>query len=268
MWCCEIPPSSSWEENMHVCSEPCLPFPECVCFLSCFLTGKKRGGLSRRAVPPSRHFHRCRGEDGCTAAAAADVQRWSSASLLGGPEECLQWTLPVPEDRSGPGSGDAPLSRRSPTTFCLSQKPFDVGHPGTLHQFYISLQEWSLFTGCRFSCSQGSAWRSCITTSTSRPPLVPKGRRMSRGAATGTTGWESAFFCRRAWTEFLLELVLFCLCAFMQPLMDCAVCYKTLREDIEPEPKPYVHCIHKTVLTQVRPRSWPLSQVVHIFTFF
>lgn len=54
-------------------------------------------------------------------------------------------------------------------------------------------------------------------------------------------------------TELLLELALSSLCALVQPLIDCAVCYKTLREEIEPQPKPYVHCIHKTALTQVRP---------------
>lgn len=48
--------------------------------------------------------------------------------------------------------------------------------------------------------------------------------------------------------EFLLQPAL-----FVQPLIDCAVCYKTLREEIEPQPKPYVHCIPKTALTQVRP---------------
>lgn len=37
----------------------------------------------------------------------------------------------------------------------------------------------------------------------------------------------------------------------MQPLIDCAVCYKTYRDQIEQEPKPYVHCVHKTALTQV-----------------
>lgn len=45
--------------------------------------------------------------------------------------------------------------------------------------------------------------------------------------------------------------VLFSLCAFMQPLIDCAVCYKTFREEIEQEPKPYVHCVHKPALTEV-----------------
>lgn len=58
-------------------------------------------------------------------------------------------------------------------------------------------------------------------------------------------------------TELLLELALSSLCALVQPLIDCAVCYKTLREEIEPQPKPYVHCIHKTALTQVR--TPPLS---------
>lgn len=40
----------------------------------------------------------------------------------------------------------------------------------------------------------------------------------------------------------------------VQPLIDCAVCYKTLRDQIEPEPRPYVHCVHRTALTQVQPR--------------
>ncbi|KAE8279740.1 hypothetical protein D5F01_LYC21869 [Larimichthys crocea] len=35
-----------------------------------------------------------------------------------------------------------------------------------------------------------------------------------------------------------------------RPLIDCAVCYKTFREEIEQDPKPYIHCIHKTSLTQ------------------
>ncbi|XP_034428612.1 uncharacterized protein LOC117754067 [Hippoglossus hippoglossus] len=35
-----------------------------------------------------------------------------------------------------------------------------------------------------------------------------------------------------------------------RPLVDCAVCYKTFREEIEQEPKPYVHCIHKPALTE------------------
>ncbi|XP_078018875.1 uncharacterized protein LOC144458917 [Epinephelus lanceolatus] len=35
-----------------------------------------------------------------------------------------------------------------------------------------------------------------------------------------------------------------------RPLIDCAVCYKTFRGEIEQEPKPYVHCIHKPTLTE------------------
>uniref|UniRef100_A0A665UAC8 Retinoic acid receptor responder protein 2 n=1 Tax=Echeneis naucrates TaxID=173247 RepID=A0A665UAC8_ECHNA len=35
-----------------------------------------------------------------------------------------------------------------------------------------------------------------------------------------------------------------------RPLIDCAVCYKTFGGQIEPEPAPYVHCIHKPVLTE------------------
>ncbi|KAK7881697.1 hypothetical protein WMY93_030106 [Mugilogobius chulae] len=36
-----------------------------------------------------------------------------------------------------------------------------------------------------------------------------------------------------------------------RPLMDCAVCYKTSMDQIEQEPKPYVHCIQKPRLTEL-----------------
>lgn len=35
-----------------------------------------------------------------------------------------------------------------------------------------------------------------------------------------------------------------------RPLMDCAVCYKTMADEIESNPKPYVHCIQKPRLTE------------------
>ncbi|XP_012705519.2 uncharacterized protein LOC105915826 [Fundulus heteroclitus] len=35
-----------------------------------------------------------------------------------------------------------------------------------------------------------------------------------------------------------------------RPLIDCAVCYKTFRGEIEEEPAPYIHCVHKPVLTE------------------
>ncbi|GAA6215135.1 uncharacterized protein LOC122867082 [Lates japonicus] len=35
-----------------------------------------------------------------------------------------------------------------------------------------------------------------------------------------------------------------------RPLIDCAVCYKTFQGEIEPDPKPHVHCIHKPALTE------------------
>ncbi|XP_068438344.1 uncharacterized protein si:ch1073-406l10.2 [Clinocottus analis] len=35
-----------------------------------------------------------------------------------------------------------------------------------------------------------------------------------------------------------------------RPLIDCAVCYKTFQGEIEQEPKPYVHCVHKPALTE------------------
>lgn len=34
-----------------------------------------------------------------------------------------------------------------------------------------------------------------------------------------------------------------------KPLMDCAVCYKTVNEQMESSPKPYVHCIQKPRFT-------------------
>lgn len=37
----------------------------------------------------------------------------------------------------------------------------------------------------------------------------------------------------------------------LQPLMDCAVCYKTVNGQIDSPPKPYVHCIQKPRLTEV-----------------
>ncbi|XP_067290500.1 uncharacterized protein zgc:195173 [Pseudorasbora parva] len=41
-------------------------------------------------------------------------------------------------------------------------------------------------------------------------------------------------------------------CAFRndRPLIDCGICYKTYDGEIQSEPKPYVHCIHKPQLTQ------------------
>uniref|UniRef100_A0A8C6U4R9 Retinoic acid receptor responder protein 2 n=1 Tax=Neogobius melanostomus TaxID=47308 RepID=A0A8C6U4R9_9GOBI len=35
-----------------------------------------------------------------------------------------------------------------------------------------------------------------------------------------------------------------------RPVIDCAVCYKTFGGNIEAEPKPYVHCVHKPSLTE------------------
>uniref|UniRef100_A0AAQ5XK25 Retinoic acid receptor responder protein 2 n=1 Tax=Amphiprion ocellaris TaxID=80972 RepID=A0AAQ5XK25_AMPOC len=36
-----------------------------------------------------------------------------------------------------------------------------------------------------------------------------------------------------------------------RPLMDCAVCYKTVGDEMETNPKPYVHCIQRPRLTEV-----------------
>ncbi|KAI3355375.1 hypothetical protein L3Q82_018219 [Scortum barcoo] len=35
-----------------------------------------------------------------------------------------------------------------------------------------------------------------------------------------------------------------------RPVMDCAVCYKTLDDQIEANPKPYIHCIQRPRLTE------------------
>lgn len=49
--------------------------------------------------------------------------------------------------------------------------------------------------------------------------------------------------------------ILACLFMTWQPLMDCAICYKTANNVMEANPKPYVHCIQKPRLTPVFVRS-------------
>lgn len=41
-------------------------------------------------------------------------------------------------------------------------------------------------------------------------------------------------------------------CAFRndRPMIDCAICYKIYAGEIEKDPKPYVHCVHKPALTE------------------
>ncbi|XP_056594029.1 uncharacterized protein zgc:195173 [Triplophysa dalaica] len=41
-------------------------------------------------------------------------------------------------------------------------------------------------------------------------------------------------------------------CAFRndRPLIDCGICYKMHRGEIQNEPKPYIHCVYKPKLTQ------------------
>lgn len=36
-----------------------------------------------------------------------------------------------------------------------------------------------------------------------------------------------------------------------QPMIDCAICYKTFQGDIEAEPKPYLNCLRKPSVTPV-----------------
>ncbi|KAM4606394.1 uncharacterized protein ACJ7VT_016601 [Polymixia lowei] len=35
-----------------------------------------------------------------------------------------------------------------------------------------------------------------------------------------------------------------------RPLIDCTACYKTFSGEIEQEPRPYIHCVHKPALTE------------------
>uniref|UniRef100_A0A3B4D2E3 Retinoic acid receptor responder protein 2 n=1 Tax=Pygocentrus nattereri TaxID=42514 RepID=A0A3B4D2E3_PYGNA len=41
-------------------------------------------------------------------------------------------------------------------------------------------------------------------------------------------------------------------CAFRndRPLIDCGICYKLYAGEIEKEPKPYIHCVHKPAMTE------------------
>ena len=103
------------------------------------------------------------------------------------------------------------------------------------------------------------------------PPLLPQSHQLSQGnrrlhglsvqkrqgelrlvlraAVRWTRKKKKVEFGRARSLPWLMFF--FCLCAFMQPLIDCTVCYKTYRDQIEQEPKPYVHCVHKMALTQV-----------------
>lgn len=97
-------------------------------------------------------------------------------------------------------------------------------------------------------------WPTSTTTSTLKPPVVRKEQLSPRGVSSETTGWDLSAVERQCWPQKCAACsnqCHLCLCAFMQPLIDCAVCYKTLREEIEPEPRPYLHCIHKAMLTEV-----------------
>ncbi|XP_010883815.1 uncharacterized protein LOC105019374 [Esox lucius] len=53
-------------------------------------------------------------------------------------------------------------------------------------------------------------------------------------------------------TNCLKETVDSTQCKFRndRPLIDCAVCYKTFSGEIEKQPKPYIHCVHKPALTE------------------
>ncbi|KAF4075785.1 hypothetical protein AMELA_G00222800 [Ameiurus melas] len=46
-------------------------------------------------------------------------------------------------------------------------------------------------------------------------------------------------------------------CSFRngKPLIDCMTCYKTYRDVIQENPKPYIHCIHKPAVTKEMSKS-------------
>lgn len=48
-----------------------------------------------------------------------------------------------------------------------------------------------------------------------------------------------------------------------QPMIDCAICYKTFKGEIQVEPKPYIHCVHKPTLTKVLIHPFSLTNKVH-----
>ena len=52
----------------------------------------------------------------------------------------------------------------------------------------------------------------------------------------------------------------------VQPLIDCAVCYKTYDGVVEASPKPYVHCIHRPALTEVSALGLTFTRCSHIQT--
>lgn len=111
------------------------------------------------------------------------------------------------------------------------------------------------------SCRPGSVWRTSTTTFTWNPPGVPKERltQPHRDAPSGMTEWvnfkgRSIHFKSKVTvfkTSTASSYVFFMFPITLQPLMDCAVCYKTAADQIETSPKPYVHCIQKPRLTQV-----------------
>uniref|UniRef100_A0AAQ4PNU7 Retinoic acid receptor responder protein 2 n=1 Tax=Gasterosteus aculeatus aculeatus TaxID=481459 RepID=A0AAQ4PNU7_GASAC len=62
--------------------------------------------------------------------------------------------------------------------------------------------------------------------------------------------FAETFFCNLFAKASSDSSMLMCVCVCVQPVIDCAVCYKTFGGGIEQEPKPYVHCVHKPALTE------------------
>lgn len=223
---------------------------------SCFLRGKKRAGLRGRTVPASR-----------------DTFTHAEGKMVA-PPPLLPLLLLLSVGALLPSSG-APNNAYSELSQSL-KRGVDLAleklhSHAAVQQHFVFLRSLStsdiqvMSTSSIFLCKNPPCSPAVVFLAgrvrrdVHVPPLLPQSHHLSQrdggrvGVPPQKRQGENVVFCRHVWTEFLLELVLFCLCAFMQPLIDCAVCYKTLSEEIEPQPKPYVHCIHKTALTQVRP---------------
>lgn len=105
------------------------------------------------------------------------------------------------------------------------------------------------------------------------PPLLPEAHQVCqrnnwvKPSEMPLQEWQSkiisdhqrVFITSTPYLHFIFSLT-------SQPLMDCAVCYKTANNEIESIPKPYVHCIQKPRLTGVL-SSFVLSCLYHLYLY-
>ncbi|KAJ3611198.1 hypothetical protein NHX12_021214 [Muraenolepis orangiensis] len=113
------------------------------------------------------------------------------------------------------------------------QPGFDVSY--IYHRFYLKATR----------CPRGTVDTSNCPfrndrVSTDRSPLQTRRTGFGLWRMKDNPGWSGLCVC---------VCVLFG-SRFVQPLMDCAVCYKTFAGAVETTPKPYLHCVRKPTLTQ------------------